>query len=293
MRLKYASIKKHSTDYPVRRLCQTLKVHPSGYYAWLAEPQSARAKEDQRLLGLIKHAWLESGGVYGYRKIHDDLRELGEECGRNRVRRLMQAEGLRSQTGYRRRPGFYGGKPTVASPNHLARQFKVSEPNKVWVTDITYIRTYEGWLYLAVVLDLFSRQVIGWSMKPRMCSDLAIDAMLMAVWRRKPQQQVMIHSDQGSQFSSSDWKSFLKANNVISSMSRRGNCHDNAVAESFFQLLKRERIRRKIYTTREEARSDIFDYIEMFYNPKRRHSSAMQLSPVEYEKRYFLSLESV
>ncbi|MBA6068694.1 IS3 family transposase, partial [Pseudomonas mosselii] len=278
VRLKYAFIKKHSTDYPVRRLCQTLKVHPSGYYAWLAEPQSARAKEDQRLLGLIKHAWLESGGVYGYRKIHDDLRELGEICGRNRVGRLMQAEGLRSQTGYRRRPGFYGGKPTVASPNHLARQFKVSEPNKVWVTDITYIRTYEGWLYLAVVLDLFSRQVIGWSMKPRMCSDLAIDAMLMAVWRRKPQQQVMIHSDQGSQFSSSDWQSFLKANNVISSMSRRGNCHDNAVAESFFQLLKRERIRRKIYATRDEARSDIFDYIEMFYNPKRRHSSAMQLS---------------
>ncbi|WP_312352181.1 IS3 family transposase [Pseudomonas sp.] len=289
VRLKYAFIKKHSTDYPVRRLCQTLKVHPSGYYAWLAEPQSARAKEDQRLLGLIKHAWLESGGVYGYRKIHGDLRELGETCGRNRVGRLMQAEGVRSQTGYRRRPAFYGGKPTVASPNHLARQFKVSEPNKVWVTDITYIRTYEGWLYLAVVLDLFSRQVIGWSMKPRMCSD----AMLMAVWRRKPQQQVMIHSDQGSQFSSSDWQSFLKANNVISSMSRRGNCHDNAVAESFFQLLKRERIRRKIYATRDEARSDIFDYIEMFYNPKRRHSSAMQLSPVEYEKRYFLSLESV
>ncbi|WP_312352227.1 IS3 family transposase [Pseudomonas sp.] len=289
VRLKYAFIKTHSTDYPVRRLCPTLKVHPSGYYAWLAEPQSARAKEDHRLLGLIKHAWLESGGVYGYRKIHDDLRELGETCGRNRVGRLMQAEGVRSQTGYRRRPAFYGGKPTVASPNHLARQFKVSEPNKVWVTDITYIRTYEGWLYLAVVLDLFSRQVIGWSMKPRMCSD----AMLMAVWRRKPQQQVMIHSDQGSQFSSSDWQSFLKANNVISSMSRRGNCHDNAVAESFFQLLKRERIRRKIYATRDEARSDIFDYIEMFYNPKRRHSSAMQLSPVEYEKRYFLSLESV
>ena len=144
MRLKYAFIKTHSTDYPVRRLCQTLKVHPSGYYAWLAEPQSARAKEDHRLLGLIKHAWLESGGVYGYRKIHDDLRELGETCGRNRVGRLMQAEGGRSQTGYRRRPGFYGGKPTVASPNHLARQFKVSEPNKVWVTDISYIRTYEG-----------------------------------------------------------------------------------------------------------------------------------------------------
>ncbi|SEP44884.1 putative transposase [Pseudomonas sp. Snoq117.2] len=280
-------------EYPVRRLCQTLQVHPSGYYAWLAEPKSARAKEDQRLLGLIKHAWLESGGVYGYRKIHDDLRELGESCGRHRVARLMRREGLRSQTGYRRRPGYYGGKPPVVSPNRLERQFNVSEPNKVWVTDITYIRTYEGWLYLAVVLDLFSRQVIGWSMKPRMCSDLAIDALLMAVWRRKPKQEVMIHSDQGSQFSSSDWQSFLKANNLISSMSRRGNCHDNAVAESFFQLLKRERIRRKTYGTREEARSDVFDYIEMFYNPKRRHSSAMQLSPVEFEKRYFQSLENV
>lgn len=152
-------------------------MHPSGYYSWLAEPQSARAKEDQHLLGLIKHAWLESGGVYGYRKIHDDLRELGGESGGNRVGRLMQMEGLRSQTGYRRRTGFYGGKPTVASPDHLARH----------------------------------------------------------------------------------WQSFLKANDVISSMSRRGNCHDNAVTESFFQLLKRERIRRKIYTTREDARSDIFD----------------------------------
>jgi len=147
--------------------------------------------------------------------------------------RLKYAFINKHSTDYRRHAGFYGGKPKAASPNHQARQFKVSEPNKVWVTDITYIRTYEGWLYLAVVLDLFSHQVIGWSMKPRMSSDLAIDAMLMAMWRRKPQQQVMIHSDQGSQFSSSDWQSFLKANNVISSMSRRGNCHDNAVAESF------------------------------------------------------------
>ncbi len=152
----------------------------------MSEPQSARAKDDQRLLGLIKHSWLESGGVYGYRKIHDDLREVGEVCGRHRVARLMCLEGLRSQTGYRRRPGKYGGKPAVASPN------------KVWVTDITCIRTYEGWLYLAVVLDLFSRQVVGWSMKTQMTSDLAIDALLMAVWRRKPKQEVMVHSDQGS-----------------------------------------------------------------------------------------------
>ncbi|MCU1720059.1 IS3 family transposase [Pseudomonas sp. 5P_5.1_Bac1] len=293
VRLKYAFIKQRAGEYSIRRLCLTLKVHPSGYYAWLSEPQSLRAKDEQRLLGLIKHSWLESGGVYGYRKIHDDLREAGEDCGRHRVARLMRLEGLRSQTGYRRRPGKYGGKPAVASPNLLKRQFDVVEPNKVWVTDITYIRTYEGWLYLAVVLDLFSRQVVGWSMKSQMTSDLAIDALLMAVWRRKPKQEVMVHSDQGSQYSSSDWRSFLKANNLVASMSRRGNCHDNAVAESFFQLLKRERIRRKIYTTREDARSDVFDYIEMFYNVKRRHGFNNQLSPVEYEKRYFLSLESV
>lgn len=139
-----------------------------------------------------------------------------------------------------------------------------------------------------MVLDLFSRQVIGWSMKPRMSSDLAIDALLMAVWRRKPKQEVMIHSDQGSQFSSSDWQSFLRGDNLVGSMSRRGNCHDNAVAESFFQLLKRERIKRRIYGNRDEARSDVFDYIEMFYNPKRRHGVAEKLSPIEFERRYFL-----
>ncbi len=175
----------------------------------------------------------------------------------------------------------------------LKRQFDVVEPNKVWVTDITYIRTYEGWLFLAVVLDLFSRQIVGWSMKSQMTSDLAIDALFMAVWRRKPKQEVMVHSDQGSQYSSSDWRSFLKENSLVASKSRRGNCHDNAVAESFFQLLKRERIKRKIYTTREDARSDVFDYIEMFYNSKRRHGFNNQLSPVEFEKRYAMSLRGV
>lgn len=155
------------------------------------------------------------------------------------------------------------------------------------------IRTYEGWLYLTVVLDLFSRQVVGWSMKAQMTSDLAIDALLMAVWRRKPKQEVMVHSDQGAQYSSSDWRSFLKANNLVASMSRRGNCHDNAVAESFFQLLKRERIKRKIYTSRQDARSDVFDYIEMFYNPKRRHGFNNQLSSVEFEKRYAMRLQGV
>jgi len=291
--VRYAFIRGHEALHAVRRLCRLLEVHPSGYYAWRSSPASRRAREDQRLLGLIKQFWLESGGVYGYRKIHDDLREFGERCGKHRVARLMRAEGLRAQVGYHRRPRHHGGRPAVVAPNHLNQQFDVAEPNQVWVTDITYIRTHEGWLYLAVVIDLFSRQVIGWSMQPRMDRELALNALLMAVWRRQPQETVTVHSDQGSQFSSHDWQAFLKTHNLMGSMSRRGNCHDNAVAESFFQLLKRERIRRRVYATRDEARQDVFNYIEMFYNPVRRHSYSKGLSPVNYEKQYFERLASV
>jgi putative transposase len=269
-----------------------MAVHPSGYYAWKAEPASPRDREDQRLLGLIKHAWLESGGVYGYRKITHDLRDLGEPCGKHRVYRLMRQEGLRAQVGYRRRTYRYG-RPAVVATNQLEQNFDVEAPNQVWVTDITYIRTHEGWLYLAVVLDLFSRQVIGWSMRSRIDGELAINALLMAVWRRNPSSPVIVHSDQGSQYSSHDWQAFLKAHNLVASMSRRGNCYDNAVAESFFQLLKRERIRRKTYLDREEARRDVFNYIEMFYNPKRRHGYANDVSPVEFENQYFNRLQSV
>ena len=228
----YAFIKAQEQAHSVRMLCRMMVVHPSGYYAWRSERRSARAVEDQRLLGRIKQSWLESGGVYGYRKVHDDMRELGERCGHNRVARLMRAEGLRSQRGYGRRPKVFGTQPSVIAPNHLARAFEVAEPNKVWVTDITYIRTHEGWLYLAVVLDLFSRQVVGWSMQPRIDRELAIGALLMAVWRRRPSGEVLVHSDQGSQFSSYDWQDFLKEHHLKASMSRRGNCHDNAVAES-------------------------------------------------------------
>ena len=165
--------------------------------------------------------------------------------------------------------------------------------DEAWVTDITYIRTHEGWLYLAVVLDLFSRRVIGWSMQARITKELALDALLMAVWRRNPQSTVMVHSDQGSQYTSHDWQAFLKEHGLKGSMSRRGNFHDNAVAESFFQLLKRERIRQHIYSTREAARSDVFNYIEMFYNTRRRHGFNNQLSPVEYEAQYQERLASV
>ncbi|HAT2497352.1 MULTISPECIES: IS3 family transposase [Aeromonas] len=290
---RYAFITSRLDRYSVVTLCQTLGVHRSGFYAWLKQPVSPRQQEDERLIGLVKQSWLESGAVYGYRKIHRDLRDAGEGCGMHRVAKLMTREGLRSQTGYQRRKGHYGGKSTQAAPNTLARQFKVPAPNISWVTDITYIRTQEGWLYLAVVLDLFSRQIVGWAMKSRMTADLAVDALLMAVWRRKPKQPVLVHSDQGSQFTGGEWQDFLKTHNLSCSMSRRGNCHDNAVAESFFQLLKRERIKRRIYATRDEARSDVFDYIEMFYNPIRRHGSNDGLSPVEFERQFICQQQSV
>ena len=291
--MRYAFIKQHEQEHSVRRMCKVMQLHPSGYYAWKAAPQSLRAKDDQRLLGLLKQAWLESGGVYGYRKLTLDMRDLGERCGKHRVARLLKIEGLRSQTGYSRRPGLRGGKPAVVAPNHLQRQFKVAQPNQSWVTDITYIRTHEGWLYLAVVVDLFSRQVVGWSMGSRIDTSLVLDALLMALWRRRPQASVTVHSDQGCQFTGHEWQTFLREHNLVSSMSRRGNCHDNAVAESFFQLLKRERVRRQVYATRSDARADVFNYIEMFYNPKRRHGTAGDTSPVEFERRHSQRLTGV
>ncbi|MDN7098644.1 IS3 family transposase [Enterobacter hormaechei] len=292
VRLRYAFIRDNSRCWPVRLLCRVLDVHPSGFYAWFKQPYSQRHQVDLRLTGQIKQFWLESGCVYGYRKIHLDLRDSGQQCGVNRVWRLMNRAGIKAQVGYRS-PRARKGEASIVSPNRLQRQFNPDAPDKRWVTDITYVRTHEGWLYLAVVVDLFSRKIIGWSMQSRMTKDIVLNALLMAVWRRNPQKQVLVHSDQGSQYTSHEWQSFLKAHGLEGSMSRRGNCHDNAVAESFFQLLKRERIKKKIYGTREEARSDIFDYIEMFYNSKRRHGSSDQMSPTEYENQYYQRLGSV
>ena len=281
--MKYAFIRAHQTEFGVRAMCRVLRVHFSGFYAWLKEPLSRRALEDMRQTDLIRQAWSESGKVYGYRKLADALRDQGERVSENRVARLASLAGILAQVGYKRRPGRYGGKPAVVASNTLDRQFEVDAPDKVWVTDITYIKTHEGWLYLAVIIDLFSRRVVGWSAQPRMTTDLALQALLAAVWRRKPKARVMIHSDQGSQFTSREWQVFLAQHNLEPSMSRRGNCHDNAVAESFFQLLKRERVRRRTYLTRDAARQDVFEYIEMFYNPKRKHTNNGMLSPVDFE----------
>ena len=291
--MKYAFVAEHRPVFPVRAMCRCLRIHPSGFYAWLRNRLSKRAREDARQTELIRKAWNESGKVYGYRKLHDDLLDQGETCCPNRVARLARLAGIKAQIGYRRRPGVYGGKPSVVVDNTLDRQFDVDTPDRVWVTDITYIRTQEGFAYLAVVIDLYSRRVVGWSMQSRQTTDLVLQALLMAVWRRKPKNRVLIHSDQGSQFTSRDWASFLKHHNLEHSMSRRGNCHDNAVAESFFNLLKRERIRRRTYKSRADARQDVFEYIEMFYNPQRKHTKNGMLSPVEFERQHETITDSV
>lgn len=207
-------------------MCRVLRVNRAGYDAWLKSPDSERAKEDERLLGLIKHHWLASGSVYGHRKIAKDLRDLGERCSRHRVHRLMRADGLRAQVGYGRKPRFHGGMPCKAAANLLDRQFEVTEPDTAWASDFTFIRTHEGWMYLAVVIDLFSRQEVGWAMRDRADTGLVVQALLSAVWRRKPASGFLVHSDQGSVYTSDDWRSFLAFHGLVCIMRRRGNCHE-------------------------------------------------------------------
>ena len=282
--MKYAFIQAHRCEFKLTSMCRVLKVHRSGFYAWLHEPQSARAKANAALTVKIREFYDQSMGIYGSPRIFCDLREAGIACSENKVARLMRAAGIKSVRGYKR-PRYKVGKPALVAPNQLQRQFQHNEPDQAWVTDITYIRTHEGWLYLAAVLDLHSRAVVGWSMGPRMQTGLVLDALTMAVWRRGPKESVIIHSDQGSQFGSDEFNRWCKDNRLSPSMSRRGNCWDNAVAESFFSNLKSEKIKKRIYPTRAEAKSEIFDYIEGFYNRVRRHKHLDQLSPQEFERQ--------
>jgi putative transposase len=264
-------------------MCRILRVHRSGFYAWLKKPLSDRAVEDDRLLVKIKKFHQESGAAYGSPRIFKDLRDDGETCGLHRVARVMKQAKVMAIRSYKK-PRYVNGKPSLLAPNVLARGFVVDHPNEVWVTDITYIRTWAGFLYLAAVMDLYSRKIVGWSMKTSLHRDIVIDALLMAVWRRKPKTKVLVHSDQGSQYGSFDCRKFLETHNLKPSMSRRGNCWDNAVAESFFSSLKKERVRRKVYHSVEEAKAEVFDYIEMFYNPRRRHSHLGDISPEAFER---------
>jgi putative transposase len=281
--VKYRFINDHRHEHGVRTMCRVLRVSSSGFYDWLSRPLSSHAIEDRRLLPLIRASYTASGGVYGARRVFQDLREIGETCGKHRVERIMKVNGIKAVHGYKIPRGPYG-RPSIITPNKLQREFTVEQPDRAWVTDITYIRTWQGWLYLAVVMDLFARKVVGWSMKPTLARELVLDAILMAVWRRKPKQRVLIHSDQGTQYGSDDWQRFCRDHNLDPTMSRRGNCWDNAVVESFFGSLKKERIKKRIYKTRELARADVFDYIEVFYNRQRRHSHLGGVSPEAFEQ---------
>jgi len=279
---------------PVAVTCRVLNVSTSGYYEWRSRPASERDVEQAYLMHAIREVHAASYGTYGHRRVHAEL-TMGRrlEVSHGRVERLMRSTGL--QGVHRRRLRGCTRRDEAATPSAdlVERRFTPDGPNRLYVADVTQHRTSEGWLYYAVVIDCFSRRVVGWSMQNRQTTDLVLQALLMAVWRRKPKGKVLIHSDQGSQFTSMDWASFLKAHNLEHSMSRRGNCHDNAVVESFFNLLKRERVRRRTYRSRDEARQDVFDYIEMFYNPIRKHVRNGMLSPVEFERQQMMSTEGV
>lgn len=280
-RSTYEFIKANHGTFSISAMCRLLGVAPSGYYAWFKQPVSNRAQEDARLLRLIRASFTASQGIYGAPRIFLDLREAGETCSKHRVTRLMRVNRLRALHGYRTRR-WTVGKPSVVIPNLLKRLFTVTRRNKAWVTDITYIRTWQGWLYLAVVLDLFSRRIVGWAARPTLHRELVLDAVLMAVRRRRPR-GTLIHSDQGSQYGSDAWRRFCRSNLLTPSMSRRANCWDNAVAESFFSSLKKERVKKHIYKTRDLATKDVADYIDSFYNRVRRHSHLGGVSPEQFE----------
>lgn len=281
--MKYRFINDHRHEFAVATMCRVLRVSRGGFYQWVHNPLSERDIEDQRLLGVIRDSYIGSGGVYGARRVFGDFREAGETYGKHRVEKIMRAHQIKAIRGYKR-PRHIVGRPSIVAPNRLERQFTVDKPDQAWVTDITYLLTWQGWLYLAVVIDLHSRRVVGWSMKPTLARELALDALLMALWRRKPTQSVIVHSDLGSQYGSDDWQRFCHSHNILPSMSRRGNCWDNAVAESFFSSLKKERIQKRVYKTRDLARADVFDYIEVFYNRNRRHSHLGGVSPEAFER---------
>jgi len=271
-------------------LCCVLGVSRSGFYKWCHKVREKRRKASNKLSLLVRQVHRESGGTYGTRRMAKALHAHGISCGRCRARTLMRLAGVCVKGKRRFRITTDSGHNLPVAPNLLNRKFDVSSPNRFWVGDITYVWTSEGWLYLATVMDLFSRQIVGWSLQDRMTSNLVSDALFMAICRRKPSPGLIFHSDRGSQYCSSKFQDMLKEHKVISSMSRKGNCWDNAVIESFFGSLKSERINFKNYRTRESARQDIVAWIEMFYNSKRYHSYLGYMSPREFEKMQSLSL---
>jgi putative transposase len=280
-------MERHKNIWPVRAMCRMLGVSHGGFYEWRSRAPSRRSLEDARLSGLIRTSFVTSDSTYGSPRVWRDLHDWGERCAEKRVARLMAAARLQARAKRRRPPADEGVRPEHSiAANVLDRQFEAAGPNRKWVADFTYLWTAEGWLYVAAVLDLFSRKVVGWSMNATMSAQLVVDALMMAIWRRGKPVSLLHHSDQGSQYTSEDFQRVLVDQGITCSMSRRGNCWDNAAMESFFSTLKLERTNRKRYATRDQARADVFDYIERFYNPRRRHSTLGQVSPDRFEQAW-------
>jgi len=266
-------------------MCRILEVSRSGFYAWLDRDESDRAREDRRLTALIQGIFVESRGIYGVPRVHQTLLQRGQCCGRNRVARLMQKAGLRSKTKRRFRVKTTDSKHShPIAPDRLRQDFRASGPNQTWVSDITYIPTDEGWLYLASTMDLFSRRIVGWSMGSMLDTKLVLGALVMAFTLRDPKPGAIHHSDRGVQYASREFRAQLAARGMLASMSRKGNCYDNAAKESFFHTLKTELVNHEHYRTRDEARASVFDYIEAFYNRQRIHSTLGYQSPADFER---------
>ncbi|WP_156895572.1 IS3 family transposase [Massilia putida] len=281
--LKFGFIAKHRGVWPVNLMCEALGVSRGGFYAWLTRPLSRRSKQDEKLGVQVRQSFLRSDRTYGARRVWRDVLEQGLPCGLHRIERLMRDQALRARPRRRGLPKDRGARSAVAE-NLLDRQFQAEAPNQKWVADFTYIWTAEGWLYVAAVLDLYSRRIVGWSMQDSMTSQLVVDALMMGVWRRGKPSALLHHSDQGSQYTSEHFQQLLNEQGITCSMSRAGEVWDNSAMESFFSSLKTERTARKVYRTRTQARSDVFDYIERFYNPTRRHSTLGYVSPVQFEE---------
>jgi putative transposase len=288
--VKFSFIAKHRGIWPVGWLCEALGVSRGGFYAWRTRPRSQRSRRDEELGAKVRASFVASDRTYGARRVWKDMLAEGLSCGLHRIERLMRLQALKARPRRRRLPPDLGERQaTAGAANVLDRTFEASAPNRKWIADFTYVWTAEGWLYVAAVIDLFSRRVVGWSMSAAMTAQLVTDALVMAIWRRGKSDALLHHSDRGSQYTSEQFQKLIADHGVVCSMSRSGNVWDNAAMESFFSSLKTERIRRKTYRTRDEARADVFDYIERFYNPKRRHSTIGYLSPMEFESQVGLA----
>ena len=284
--MTFAFIATHRGIWPAGWVCEALGVSRAGFYAWRTRSPSARARANEQLLARVRSSFLASDRTYGARRVWHDLLADGVARGRHRIERLMRQAALRARPRRRRVPSDTGIRSTNAiAPNVLNRTFDASSANRKWVADFTYLWTAEGWLYVAAVVDLFSRRVVGWSMSATMTAQLVTDARVMAIWRRGKPDAVLHHSDRGSQYTSEPFQRLLADHGVICSMSRAGNVWDNAVMESFFSSLKTERTAAKMYRTRAQAKADVFDYIKCFHNPRRRHSTLGYLSPMEFERQ--------